>query len=78
MRRLGDGTVAEVFLAREKALDRPVAVKVLRSTLAQNETARKRFLREARLAARIHHRNVASVHRVGELAADGRPYLVME
>jgi serine/threonine protein kinase len=78
VRPLGEGSFAEVFLARETALDRPVAVKVLRSGLARDETARKRFLREARLSARIHHPNVVAVYRVGELAADGRPYLVME
>jgi serine/threonine protein kinase len=75
---LGDGAFAEVFLAREKALDRPVAIKVLRGALALDETARKRFLREARLAARIHHPNVVAIHRVGELKTDARPYLVME
>lgn len=78
VRPLGEGNVAEVVLAREKSLDRPVAVKVLRGSLATNETARKRFLREARLAARIHHPNVVAIHRVGELESDGRPYLVME
>lgn len=78
VRPLGQGSFAEVFLARETALDRPVAVKVLKGSLARDETARKRFLREARLAARIHHPNVLEVHRVGELESDGRPYLVME
>lgn len=78
VRPLGDGAFAEVFLAREKALDRPVAIKVLRGALALEETARKRFLREARLAAKIHHPNVVAIHRVGELETDGRPYLVME
>lgn len=78
VRPLGEGKVAKVFLAREKALDRPVAVKVLRGSLVLDETARKRFLREARLSAKIHHPNVVSVHRVGELEDDGVPYLVME
>lgn len=78
VRPLGEGAFAEVFLAREKSLDRPVAVKLLRGSLSMDETARKRFLREARLAAKIHHPNVVAVHRVGELGSDGRPYLVME
>ncbi len=77
VRPLGEGSFSEVFLARERALDRPVAVKVLRASLALDETARGRFLREARLSAKIKHANVVSVFRVGELA-DGRPYLVME
>lgn len=78
VRPVGGGDVASVFLARERALDRPVAVKVLRPAVARDETARKRFLREARLAARIHHPNVVAVHRVGELSDGGLPYLVME
>lgn len=78
VRPLGQGSVAEVFLAREKGLERPVAVKVLRRSLAMDETARKRFVREAKLAARMRHPNVVAVHRVGELGQDGRPYLVME
>jgi serine/threonine protein kinase len=78
VRPLGEGAFAEVFLARERGLDRPVAVKVLRARLATDETARKRFLREARLSAQIQHPNVVAVYRVGELDGDGRPYLVME
>lgn len=77
VRKLGEGRFAEVFLAWEKGLDRPVAVKVLRASLAIDETARARFLREARLSARIQHPNVVAVHQVGELD-EGRPYLVME
>ena len=78
VRPLGEGNVAKVFLAREKALDRLVAVKVLKESLNLDETARKRFLREARLSAKIKHPNVVSVHRVGELGGDGQPFLVME
>ncbi len=77
VRPLGEGAFAKVFLGRERALDRPVAVKVLRRSLAADDTARQRFVREARLAAKIHHPAVVSVYRVGELS-DGRPYLVME
>ena len=78
VRPLGEGAYARVFLAREKLLDRAVAVKVLRSTLSQDETARQRFIREAKLSAKIRHPNVVTVYRVGELKPDGRPYLVME
>jgi serine/threonine protein kinase len=53
VRKLGEGRFAEVFLAWEKGLDRPVAVKVLRTSLANQDAPRKRFLREARLSARI-------------------------
>lgn len=78
MHPLGVGTFAEVFLAREKGLDRAVAVKVMRRSLATDVTAAKRFLREARLAARIRHPNVLAIHRVGELRSERRPYLVRE
>jgi serine/threonine protein kinase len=72
-RPLGHGGMATVYLARDTELDRPVAVKVLD---AADEGLRKRFVREARLAARLSHPNVVSVFDAGE--DDGRPYIVME
>ena len=76
LRLLGEGKVSHVFLAREAGLDRLVAIKVLRKELAEDETASRRFDREARSVGRISHPSVASVYRVGEL--DGVPYLVMQ
>lgn len=76
-RILGEGDQARVYLARERALQRAVAIKVLLPSLAADEVARKRFQREGRSSARIQHRNVAGVHRVGALS-DGVPFLVME
>lgn len=77
VRSLGRGRMAEVFLAREVELRRLVAVKVLRPELARKEAPRKRFLREARSAARISHPHVVQIHRVGSLA-DETPFLTME
>lgn len=77
VRRIGRGSVADLFLGREVALKRLVALKVLRPEIARDETARKRFIREGRSAARIKHPNVVGLHRVGSLS-DKRPYLVME
>ena len=77
VRLLGEGSMANVYLARETALTRMVAIKVMKPELAGDETARKRFDREARSAAKIHHHNVATVHRVGALA-DETPFFVME
>lgn len=77
IRLLGRGSVASVYLARETALDRLVAIKVLSPANARDDTVRRRFEREARSAARISHPNVTAVHRVGRLS-DGIPYLVME
>lgn len=77
IRLLGRGSVASVYLAREVALDRLVAIKVLSPGKTLDETVRRRFEREARSAARISHPNVTAVHRVGRLP-DGVPYLVIE
>jgi tRNA A-37 threonylcarbamoyl transferase component Bud32 len=76
VRLLGEGSTARVYLAREPALDRLVAIKVLRPEYAADETARRRFEREARASARISHPNVIQVYRVGRLAS-GQPYIVM-
>ena len=76
IRLIGEGSVARVYLAREKLLRRHVAVKVLSPVLAGDSTARARFEREARAAAGIQHPNVAPVYRTGHLAS-GVPYLVM-
>ncbi len=77
LRLLGEGSMAHVYLAREVALERLVAVKVLKPAVAQDETARKRFDREARSVAKISHPNVTAVYRVGALE-DETPYFVME
>lgn len=76
MRTLGSSAVSHVFLAREPALRRLVAVKVLSPDLLGDETAQRRFEREAQSAARIAHPNVVTVYRVGRLSS-GLPYLVM-
>ena len=75
-RRLGHGGMASVYLARDSELDRPVAVKLLAENAAADDGLRERFVREARLAARLSHPNVVSIYDAG---ADGsRPYIVME
>lgn len=76
VRQLGRGSMATVYLAKERALGRLVAVKVLSPGRAQDETARRRFEREARAAASLVHPNVVQVYRFGRLE-DETPYLVM-
>lgn len=76
VRRLGKGGMGEVFLARDPALRRSVAVKVLSPTLATDADARARFEREAQAVAGLSHPNVLAVFSVGELT-DGTPYFVM-
>src|SRR5262245_41645050 len=65
VRTLGRGGMATVYLARDTLLDRDVALKVLAEHLSEDELFRARFLREARLAARIAHPNVVRIHDVG-------------
>lgn len=77
LRLLGRGSVAHVFLAHETALKRLVAVKVLRQHIVRDEIMLRRFEREAESIARIHHANVAAVHRIGRLS-DGVPFMVLE
>lgn len=76
VRQVGEGSVAAVYLAREPALGRYVAVKVLADRFRGDETTRLRFAREARSAARIHHPNVATVYRIGSTPG-GMPFLVL-
>ena len=64
-RTLGRGGMATVYLAHDTVLGRPVALKVLAEHLADDESFRARFLREARLAARIAHPNVVQVYDAG-------------
>ena len=75
-RPLGLGGMATVYLGRDLALDRAVALKVLAEELAGDKAFRDRFLREARLAARLVHPNVVQVYDVGE--DDRGPFIVME
>jgi serine/threonine-protein kinase len=73
---LGHGGVAVVYEARDRRLNRHVAVKVLRHR-GIDASAGRRFAREARVAAAVHHPNVCAVTDAGHLV-DGRPFLVME
>jgi serine/threonine-protein kinase len=76
-RRLGGGGMATVFLARDDELGRPVAVKLLAENLAGDPALRERFVREARISARLAHPNVVAVYDAGEVDG-GRPFIVME
>lgn len=76
LRPLGEGQVADVFLAREPGLERLVALKVLKAGVALDPVARARFAREARSVAALTHPGIVQVYRSGE-TADGRPFLVM-
>jgi serine/threonine protein kinase len=74
---LGAGGMGAVFEAKHLRLDRTVAIKVLRPVFVGHDEYIKRFLREARAASKIRHRNVVEIHDFGE-AAGGLVYSVME
>src|SRR6201984_1551798 len=73
---LGSGAMAVTYLAQDTILNSRVALKVISRKLAEDATARARFLREARAAAQIHHPNVARVIHYGE--QDGECFYAME
>ena len=75
-RRLGVGGMASVFLGHDAELDRPVAIKMLNEAASEDEDFRQRFVREARLAARLAHPNIVAIFDTGQ--DDGRPFIVME
>jgi serine/threonine-protein kinase len=76
VRELGKGAMGVVFLARDIALHRLVAIKVLRYEFAECEEHRERFRREARMTARLSHANIVPVHTFGEAGAF--VYIVMK
>ena len=63
-RRIGQGGMAEVWVAIDEQLDRRVAVKWLKSNLATDAVVAERFRREAIAVARLNHPNIVSVHDV--------------
>jgi predicted Ser/Thr protein kinase len=74
-REIGRGGMGVVYLAREVRLDRPVAIKLLPPERAADERLRERFLREARLAAKLSHPNIIPIHAVDD--AKGFVFYVM-
>jgi serine/threonine-protein kinase len=73
---LGEGGMANVYLAHDLILDRDVAVKVLRLDLQNDPDTLRRFRREAMATLELNHPNIVSIYDVGE--SDGQQYLVME
>ena len=75
-RRLARGGMAQVYLARDRSLDRPVAVKELVPEFATDPSFVERFRREAQAAANLSHPNIVGVYDWG--AQDGTYFIVME
>ena len=76
IRSIGEGGMANVYLAHDMILDRDVAVKILRGDLADDEKFVRRFQREAIAASSLSHPNIVEMYDVGE--DNGKYYIVME
>src|SRR5271170_6458503 len=73
---LGAGGMGEVYRARDSALKREVAIKVLPSFVSQDPDRLRRFEQEAQAAAALNHPNILAIHQFGSF--EGAPYLVSE
>jgi len=73
---LGRGGMGVVYLARDTQLDRPVALKFLGTLMDDSQEYRQRFMREAKVAAKVNHPNIISIYDIS--ASLGRAHIVME
>ena len=73
--RLGQGGMGAIYLARDPAIDRLVAIKLLNADIASDDL-RRRFAQEARASGALTHPHIVTIHDFGEI--DGAPFIVME
>ncbi len=76
IRKLGEGGMATVYLALQESLDREVALKIMSPALAANENFCEQFMKEGRIAARLTHPHLMTVHDIG--SQNGIYYLASE
>ncbi len=77
IKQLGKGGISLVFLEKDKKLERDVAIKIIVSSLIEDSSLRKRFLKEAKTVASLRHSNIVAVNDIGE-TKDKNHYFVME
>ena len=75
LKRLGEGGMGSVYLARDPAIDRLLVIKLLPEDVKSDEL-RQRFTREAKAVGKLRHQNIAMVFDVSQEA--GRPFVAME
>lgn len=76
IRQLGEGGTAVVWLAIDKKIGRQVAIKILEPTLLKSNSITRRFIREAKIAAKLQHTNIIQIYDIKEI--DGDWCIVME
>ena len=74
--QVGQGGMDVVYLAQDPRLDQQVAIKVLPPDLTRDDTAKQRFLQEAKAASALDHPNICTIHEINE-TADAQLYFVM-
>ena len=79
---IASGGMADVYLAEDTTLNRPVALKILQADLSRDPALRSRFEREAQTAVKIHHPNIVQIYTIGTTthprAGGGQPYIAMQ
>jgi serine/threonine protein kinase/HAMP domain-containing protein len=73
---IGEGAMAQVFLAHDPSIERTIAIKILRPELRGDPEVVQRFLKESRAAGMLSHAHIATIYDVGQF--DGIPYIAME
>ncbi|MEP6903711.1 MAG: serine/threonine-protein kinase, partial [Actinomycetota bacterium] len=76
LEQIGAGGMGEVYLAKDKKLDRRVAIKILKEKFSRHETNLNRFIQEAKSASALNHPNILVIHEIGE--ADDAHFIVSE
>ena len=76
LEHVGAGGMGEVYRARDRRLDRTVALKLLPAPLTRDDVAKARFIQEAKAASALDHPNICTIHDIGE-REDGQLYLAM-